>query len=96
LTTILIEREAEKGIVEIRSFPDGETYVRIVSDEEIKVFLVCTLDQPDTKLLPLYFWRDRKRIWSQKHLSYCALSSMHGTKLSIEVKVSPQRILFDF
>lgn len=57
LTEILIQKEkAEKGIVEIRSFPDGETYVRIVSDvKDKKVFLVCTLHLPDSKLLPLYF-----------------------------------------
>lgn len=57
LTAILIKKEkAEKGIVEIRSFPDGETYMRIVSEvKDKKVFLVCTLHQPNTKLLPLYF-----------------------------------------
>jgi ribose-phosphate pyrophosphokinase len=32
----LLKREGWKGIVEIRSFPDGETYVRIVSDVKIK------------------------------------------------------------
>lgn len=57
LAEILIQKEqAEKGIVEIRSFPDGETYVRIISDvKDKKVFLVCTLHLPDSKLLPLYF-----------------------------------------
>lgn len=57
LAEILIQKEkAEKGNVEIRSFPDGETYVRIISDvKDKKVFLVCTLHQPDSKLLPLYF-----------------------------------------
>ena len=57
LTEILIQKEkAEKGMIEIRSFPDGETYVRILSNvKDKKVFLVCTLHEPDTKLLPLYF-----------------------------------------
>jgi ribose-phosphate pyrophosphokinase len=57
LTEILIQKEkTEKGMIEIRSFPDGETYIRILSDvKDKKVFLVCTLHQPDTKLLPLYF-----------------------------------------
>jgi ribose-phosphate pyrophosphokinase len=36
LTTTYSKEKAEKGIVEIRSFPDGETYVRIVSDVKIK------------------------------------------------------------
>jgi len=57
LTDVLIQKEkAEKGIVEIRQFPDGETYVRILSNVgDKKVILVCTLNQPDAKLLPLYF-----------------------------------------
>ncbi|MBK8845888.1 MAG: ribose-phosphate pyrophosphokinase [Bacteroidetes bacterium] len=45
-----------KGEVTIRSFPDGETYVCIHSDVKgKKVVIVCTLDHPDSKVLPLYF-----------------------------------------
>jgi ribose-phosphate pyrophosphokinase len=57
LTDLLVQQEkAEKGSLEIRQFPDGETYVRILSDvKDTKVVLVCTLHQPDVKLLPLYF-----------------------------------------
>lgn len=48
--------KAEKGDFEIRQFPDGETYVRVLSDvKEKTVFIVCTLHQPDAKLLPLLF-----------------------------------------
>lgn len=50
------EMNAEVGEATIRQFPDGETYTRIHS--EVKgncVVLVCTLHQPDEKLLPLYF-----------------------------------------
>jgi len=47
---------AEVGETLIRKFPDGETYVQIKSDvKDKKVILVCTLHQPDEKLLPLYF-----------------------------------------
>ncbi len=47
---------AEVGETLIRQFPDGETYVQIKSDvKDKKVILVCTLHQPDEKLLPLYF-----------------------------------------
>lgn len=47
---------AETGKAEIRHFPDGETYIRILSDvRDKKVILVCTLHEPDDKLLPLYF-----------------------------------------
>lgn len=47
---------ADLGDATIRQFPDGESYARINS--EVKgccVVLVCTLHQPDKKLLPLYF-----------------------------------------
>lgn len=41
---------------EIRRFPDGESFVRIDSDVKgKKVIMVCTLDRPDEKLLPVYF-----------------------------------------
>jgi ribose-phosphate pyrophosphokinase len=47
---------AEIGETTIRKFPDGETYLQIKSDvKDKKVILVCTLHQPDEKLLPLYF-----------------------------------------
>lgn len=47
---------AELGDATIRRFPDGESYTKINS--EIKgccVVVICTLHQPDDKLLPLYF-----------------------------------------
>ncbi len=57
LTNTLAKREqAEVGKAELRYFPDKETYVRVLSDVKQKdVVLVCTLHQPDDKLLPLYF-----------------------------------------
>lgn len=48
--------QAEIGEVVIRQFPDGETFVQIRSDVKgKKVIIVCTLHQPDDKLLPIYF-----------------------------------------
>lgn len=48
--------KAEIGRVTLRNFPDGESYTRIHSDVRNScVVLVCTLHQPDAKLLPLYF-----------------------------------------
>ncbi|MBT8306282.1 MAG: ribose-phosphate pyrophosphokinase [Maribacter sp.] len=47
---------AEIGECMIRKFPDGESYTRILSDVKGKcVVMVCTLHEPDEKLLPLYF-----------------------------------------
>lgn len=53
---LAIHLKAEKGKATIRQFPDGESYVQIHSDVKEKcVVLVCTLHQPDAKMLPLYF-----------------------------------------
>ena len=44
------------GALETRRFPDGESYVRLLTAVETHpVVLVCTLAQPDEKLLPLLF-----------------------------------------
>lgn len=54
--TIAKRTGAEVGVAEIRQFPDGESFVRIDSKVKgKKVVLVCTLDRPDEKLLPLLF-----------------------------------------
>ncbi|MCW3102945.1 MAG: ribose-phosphate pyrophosphokinae [Bacteroidetes bacterium] len=47
---------AEQADFVLRSFPDGETYLRVLSNMEGKeVIIVCTLHEPDNKLLPLLF-----------------------------------------
>lgn len=46
----------ELGKLEIRDFPDQETYIRIHDDVKNKmVFLVARLDHPNNKMLPLMF-----------------------------------------
>jgi ribose-phosphate pyrophosphokinase len=46
----------ELGHIETRAFPDGETYLRFLTSPEGRaVAVVCTLDHPDDKLLPLLF-----------------------------------------
>lgn len=51
--------EAEVGSLEQRSFPDGESYVRVCSPVSGRdVVLVATLDRPDLKCLPLLFAAD--------------------------------------
>ena len=48
--------DAELGKLATRNFPDGETYLRLESDTKGRdVVLVCTLDRPDPKFLPLMF-----------------------------------------
>ncbi len=47
---------AERGRMELRRFPDGETYVRIDSAPAgRRVILAATLDRPDDKIVPLVF-----------------------------------------
>lgn len=46
----------EVGKVEVRHFPDGESYVRVLSDVKCAdVFIVCTLARPDAQFVPLSF-----------------------------------------
>ena len=53
---------APLGSLEMRSFPDGETYLRFDEDPEGRdVILVCSLDRPDPKFLPLVFAADAAR-----------------------------------
>ncbi|OQM73420.1 ribose-phosphate pyrophosphokinase [Manganibacter manganicus] len=52
----------ELGAMETRRFPDGETYVRILSEVKGKaVDLVCTLARPDDGFLRLIFAADAAR-----------------------------------
>jgi len=47
---------APSGRMEMRHFPDGETYVRLVTDVlECEVIVVATLHRPDDKFLSLVF-----------------------------------------
>jgi ribose-phosphate pyrophosphokinase len=48
--------DADVGELETRRFPDDETYLRFHTDPAGRpVGLVCTLDRPDPKFLPLLF-----------------------------------------
>lgn len=50
------ELSIEAGFIHIKQFPDKETYIRAESDvKDAEVIIVCTLNEPDNKLLPLYF-----------------------------------------
>ncbi len=52
----------ELGAIETRRFPDGETYVRVLSDvADRPVYLVCSLSRPDDGFLRLVFAADAAR-----------------------------------
>lgn len=54
--TLATRLDAEVGEAIVRHFPDGESYVRIKTQlSERQVIMVCTLDRPDKKILPLLF-----------------------------------------
>lgn len=57
LTTDLAKLvSGETGLMEMRRFPDGETYVRVTSDVNGRdVFVVCTLARPDPQFLGLVY-----------------------------------------
>ena len=47
---------APLGALQTRSFPDGETYLRFEQEPKgLDVILVCSMDRPDPKFLPLVF-----------------------------------------
>lgn len=50
---------AQWGETTLRRFPDGETYVRVEEPcEGREAIIVCSLDAPDRKVLPLFFLAD--------------------------------------
>lgn len=56
-TSLSIKSNAEMGDFKIHRFPDGETLVKINTDvKDKKVIVVCSLNNPDTKIIPLYFF----------------------------------------
>lgn len=54
--------DCELGTVERRQFPDGESYIRLSTPVANRhVLVLCSLDRPDTKALPLLFVADAAR-----------------------------------
>ena len=56
---IALFSEGEVGKIESRCFPDGESYVRVATDVSGReTVVVCTLNEPDAKVVPLLFLAD--------------------------------------
>lgn len=73
----------ERGMIEIRRFPDEEVYVKLGCEvSERKVFFIATLDRIDNKLLPLIFAADTVRELGAKEVGLIApyLSYMRQDK----------------
>jgi ribose-phosphate pyrophosphokinase len=64
---------AECGLLSLRDFPDGESYVRVDSDPAGRdVMLVATLRHPNDETLPLIFLADAVRELGAKRLGLIA------------------------
>lgn len=64
---------AELGRIETRRFPDGETYLRLLTNPAGReVVVVCTLDRPDPKLAPLAFAADAARALGARRVGLVA------------------------
>jgi ribose-phosphate pyrophosphokinase len=54
----------ERGQLETRQFPDGETYLRVLSEVRGKdAEIVCTLARPDAQIMPLLLVAGALREW---------------------------------
>lgn len=55
-SALAAELGADLGTIELHQFPDGETYLRYLSEVAGRsLVIVCTLARPDEKILPLIF-----------------------------------------
>lgn len=61
-TSLVASLDAEIGVIDTREFPDGESYLRIISQVENRsCVVVCDLSHPNPKYLPLIFLLDTLR-----------------------------------
>ena len=59
VNTLAEAMDAQSSEVEFRRFPDGESYLRVTETcEGVNAAVVCSLSQPDDKILPLLFLVD--------------------------------------
>ena len=67
------ELQAQTGELEFRHFPDGESYLRLVSDvADAPVIIVGSLDRPDAKILPLIFAAQTAKIMNARSVGLVA------------------------
>jgi len=65
--------DCEEGEMILRSFPDGETYLDILSTcEDRRVIIHSSLDHPNDKILPLIFMAETARDLGAKNIGLSA------------------------
>ena len=73
LAASLLRHGFDRGELSRRQFPDGESYVRLLAPTEGRdVVLLCSLDEPDTKTLPLLFVADAARAQGARSVGLAA------------------------
>ena len=73
LAAALLRQGFDQGAIERRQFPDGESYVRLLTPVDGRdVILLCPLDGPDTKTLPLLFAADAARVQGARSVGLVA------------------------
>ena len=71
--SLLQQAGFDSGEIERRQFPDGESYVRLLTPVEGRdVVLLCSLDRPDAKTLPLLFAADVARTLGARSVGIAA------------------------
>ena len=71
--SLLQQAGFDSGEIERRQFPDGESYVRLLTPVEGRdVVLLCSLDRPDAKTLPLLFAADVARTQGARSVGLAA------------------------
>ncbi len=72
-TGLLTQAGYERGDCVVRQFPDGESYLRLLSEcEDRDVLLLCSLHQPDRLILPLIFGADTAREFGARSVGLIA------------------------
>lgn len=65
--TLLASAIFEQGNCEARQFPDNESYIRLLSDcRNRDVVILCSLDNPNARILPLLFCAETARALKAK------------------------------
>ena len=71
--SLLQQAGFDSGEIERRQFPDGESYVRLLTPVDGRdVVLLCSLDRPDAKTLPLLFAADVARTQGARSVGLAA------------------------
>jgi ribose-phosphate pyrophosphokinase len=83
--------KAEVGEISRRQFPDGETYLNVLSDVKNRLcYIVCNLHQPNPKFLPLIFLADTLRELGAKEVG---LVSSYLAYMRQDIRFSPGEAL---